>query len=93
MASKRVRVIVEGRVQGVFFRSYTQQMAQRLGLGGWVRNRPDSSVESVVEGEQGRVDQMIQWFYQGSPMSRVTGVKVTCEEPTNEFSEFEIRYH
>lgn len=93
MANKRVCVIVEGRVQGVFFRSYTQQMAQRLGLGGWVQNRPDRSVESVVEGEQGRVDQMIQWFYQGSPMSMVTGVKVTEEEPTGEFCEFEIHYH
>jgi acylphosphatase len=48
---KRAHVIVEGRVQGVFFRAYTSDEAKKLGLTGWVRNRPDGTVEALVEGD------------------------------------------
>ena len=50
---KRVHVIVEGRVQGVFFRAFTRDAAVNLGLSGWVRNRPNGSVEAIVEGSTG----------------------------------------
>jgi acylphosphatase len=58
LARKRIRAVVQGRVQGVFFRAYTQEEAQRLGLVGWVRNRPDGTVEAVAEGEAERIDQL-----------------------------------
>jgi acylphosphatase len=58
MDTKRVHVIVEGRVQGVFFRAFTRDEAVRLGLSGWVRNRPNGSVEAVVEGEKSAVGKM-----------------------------------
>lgn len=90
MDTRRAHVIVRGRVQGVFFRAYTQMEAQRLGLRGWVRNRPDGSVESLIEGEKEAVDQMLQWFHRGSPLSMVSGVTVTAEEPIGEHQDFAI---
>ena len=89
---KRAHVIVEGRVQGVFFRAYTSDEAKKLGLTGWVRNRPDGSVEAVVEGDTESIETMLHWFYQGSPGSRVTDVKVQKEDPVGDMSGFEIHY-
>ena len=91
--SRRIHVIIEGRVQGVFFRAYTRDEAVRLGLCGWVRNRPDGSVEALVEGEKYAVENMIQWFHQGSPHSNVTRVHVTEEAPVEDSSTFEIHYY
>ena len=78
MARKRMHAIVHGQVQGVFFRDYTRQQAEMLGLDGWVRNLPDGTVETVFEGEAGQLDAMCAWLETGSPMSRVT--RVVCEE-------------
>jgi len=90
---KRVHLRIEGLVQGVFFRANTREEAQRLGLNGWVRNMPDGSVEAVIEGEASRVDQMIQWCHEGPPMSKVSRVDVSMEEPQGESGGFSIRYH
>lgn len=92
MPLKRVHIIIEGRVQGVFFRDYTRTQARQLGLTGWVRNRPEGTVEAIVEGDASEVDWMINWFNQGSPMSKVTGVQVTEEEPVGENDSFEVHY-
>jgi acylphosphatase len=92
MAQKCVHVIVFGRVQGVFFRAYTKEEADKLGLIGWVRNQPDGSVEALVAGESEAVDRMLAWFRNGSPMSSVTKVTVTEEEPTEALRDFVIRY-
>lgn len=91
--TKRVRVRIEGLVQGVFFRAFTQEEAQKIGLSGWVRNLPDGSVEAAVEGESSKVDQMIEWCHKGSPSSQVTQVTVKEEEPQGESGDFIIRYH
>ena len=90
--TKRVHVIVAGRVQGVFFRAFTRDEAVRLGLFGWVRNRPDGSVEAIIEGEKTTVEKMLQWFYQGSPNSIVENVLATEEPPIGDSSTFEIHY-
>ena len=90
---KRVHVIVEGRVQGVFFRAYTSDEAKKLGLAGWVRNRPEGTVEAVVEGDAGAVDTMLRWFYKGSPGSKVTEVHVSEEPPVGDSTTFEIHYY
>ena len=92
-AVKRVHVIVEGRVQGVFFRAFTKDEAVRLGLSGWVRNRSDGSVEALVEGESTAVDKMLQWFHQGSPHSVVDRVSITEEPPVGDSGTFEIHYY
>ena len=91
--AKRIHVIVEGRVQGVFFRACTRDEAVRLGLSGWVRNRPNGSVEALVEGEKGAVNKMVQWFQQGSPHSIVEKVHLSEESPLGDFGTFEIHYY
>ncbi|MGV1100649.1 acylphosphatase [Thiovibrio sp. JS02] len=93
MARKRVVARVEGIVQGVYFRDYTQKEARSLGLSGWVRNRADGSVEAVLEGESEQVDKMLAWLETGSPMAQVE--KVTCSEehPLGDTAPFAIRYH
>lgn len=93
MAEKiRSRAIITGRVQGVFFRAETQRTARRFGVTGWVRNKPDGSVEAVFEGEVQAVEDTISWCRQGPPLSRVESVVVNPEECTGEFSSFSIRY-
>jgi acylphosphatase len=92
MEKVRGRVIVEGRVQGVFFRSHTQEMAYKLGVNGWVKNRRDGRVEAVFEGDKARVDQIIQWCHRGPSEARVTGVHLTWEDYTGEFDDFSIDY-
>jgi acylphosphatase len=92
MEKVRARVIIEGRVQGVFFRYRTQEMADQLDLKGWVKNRRDGRVEAVFEGDKDRVDQIIQWCHQGPPEARVTKVHLNWEEYAGEFEDFAINY-
>ncbi|MGZ4124347.1 MAG: acylphosphatase [Actinomycetota bacterium] len=77
----RVRVVVSGRVQGVFFRASCADQARRRGLGGWVRNLPDGRVEAVFEGEEPQVEAMIDWCSQGPPDARVHAVETEVQEP------------
>ncbi len=92
MALKRIHAVVEGRVQGVFFRAYTQEEATRLGLSGWVRNKLDGSVETIIEGEEQQVEDMANWLQQGSPHSQVTNIIITEESPTGLTGAFSIKY-
>jgi acylphosphatase len=87
----RRRVIVHGRVQGVFFRDTARRMAQSRGLGGWVRNATEGTVEAVFEGEVEAVDSMVRWCGQGPRGAVVERVEVTDEEPEG-LTEFRIRY-
>jgi len=91
MADKRLHVVVYGKVQGIYFRAYTQAEGNRLRLKGWVKNRADGAVEVAVEGEAEKVDQMLDWLKQGSPGSRVIKVDVKEERPVGE-TQFNIRY-
>jgi len=88
----RAHVLISGRVQGVFFRAYTQRAAQERELIGWVMNTPDGRVEAVLEGEKEKVEDMIRWCHQGSPHSRITEVSVDWEEYRGEFRDFSVRY-
>jgi len=76
---KRARVVVTGRVQGVFFRAACADAARRLGLGGHVRNLPDRRVEAAFEGSEAEVDTMVEWCRRGPEMARVDAVEVTSE--------------
>lgn len=88
----RAHVIIAGRVQGVFFRAETQRAAQKIGVCGWVRNRPDGSVEAVFEGLEKDVDQAVAWCRTGSPMSQVTDVQMRREAYTGDFDTFDVTY-
>jgi acylphosphatase len=77
----RRRVVVRGRVQGVFFRETTRRWAGQRGVSGWVRNEPDGSVEAVFEGEPEAVERMVELVREGPRGARVEGVDVVEEEP------------
>lgn len=80
----RVRLFVEGRVQGVNFRYSAYREAERLGVNGWARNLPDGTVEAVYEGPRDSVEQMIAWTRHGPEWARVTGMVVQDETPEGE---------
>jgi len=88
----RVRVVLSGLVQGVFFRHYTRKKAITYGLTGWVKNLPDGRVEAIFEGRESQVVMMVEWCRIGPPSARVTDVALFREEATGEFTDFEIRY-
>lgn len=77
----RARVVVRGRVQGVFFRDETQRRARSLGVAGWVANRPDGAVEAVFEDRREAVESMIRWCGQGPSGAMVDDVETTWEDP------------
>jgi acylphosphatase len=86
----RAHLLISGRVQGVSFRWYTLDLAERLGLTGWVRNRWDGRVEAVFEGPAQTVQQAVAWCHHGRPPARVDHVDVSYETPTGEFETFRI---
>ena len=88
----RAHVYVSGRVQGVFFRTETQDEAIRQGVTGWVRNLPDGRVEAVFEGEKDTVDRLVEFCKRGPPGARITDVAVIMENYAGEFRSFRIRY-
>lgn len=90
-AKKRARIIVTGRVQGVFFREETRRAATGLGVAGWVRNRRDGSVEAIAEGDPAAVDRLLDWCRSGPPLARVDGVDVVWQPYTGEFEAFDVR--
>lgn len=87
---KRTRVVVHGRVQGVFFRDSTAEEAEKRGVAGWVTNRNDGSVEAVFEGESDAVRAMVDFCRQGPSAADVERVEDTDEEPEG-LSAFEAR--
>lgn len=86
----RAHVLASGRVQGVFFRSETTNLAHRLGLAGWVRNLPDGRVEAVFEGEKESVEKAIDFCKRGPPGAYVKNLDVKWEEWRGEFRDFRV---
>jgi acylphosphatase len=86
----RVRVVVHGMVQGVFYRDTCRRSATSLGVAGWVRNRRDGTVEAAFEGTDARVEAMLDWCRAGPPLARVLKVESWRERPEGHTS-FEIR--
>ena len=84
MVFARVRVVVRGRVQGVFFRAEASAHARSLALAGWVKNRADGSVEAAFEGPQAAVESMLRWCERGPAGARVDAVDVTWEPPVGD---------
>ena len=80
----RAHLIIHGIVQGVSFRWHARQVAERLRLGGWVRNLPTGEVETVVEGPAAAVEEFVAWCGHGPPAARVDRVDATREPPRGE---------
>jgi len=78
---RRVRVVISGRVQGVFYRADCAERAAALALGGFVRNLSDGRVEAAFEGDPDAVARMIAWCREGPPLAAVDAVEVHDEPP------------
>ncbi len=89
-ARKTLRLVVRGRVQGVFFRDSMRREAQMRGVAGWVRNCSDGTVEAVVHGEPAAVDAMVRWAHHGPERAVVEGVDI--EPADGDYMDFEILY-
>lgn len=85
---KTLRLIIHGRVQGVFFRDSMRREAQRLSVAGWVRNRDDGTVEAIVHGPADAVEVLVQWAHRGPEHARVERVAVS--ESAGSHAGFEI---
>lgn len=86
----RVRIIITGVVQGVFFRRGIADLARRVGVRGYVRNLPDGRVEALAEGEKTGLDELIRFCHAGPPGARVLRVHVEWSDYTGEFHGFKI---
>jgi acylphosphatase len=83
-ARRRAHVIISGRVQGVGFRYAAMERARTRGVAGWVRNKPDGTVEAVFEGAPEGVDALVAWCWRGPSGARVDDVRVEREAPDDE---------
>jgi len=91
MSDVRCRVVISGRVQGVFFRDTCERVASGLGVRGWVRNRSDGTVEVAAEGSRDAVDALLDWCRQGPSRADVIGIEVH-DEPVAAERGFRVRY-
>jgi acylphosphatase len=89
---QRLHAIVHGRVQGVSFRYYTVEAAQRHHVTGWVRNLPDETVEVTAEGLRPNLDQFLAFLHHGPSGAYVTQVDVQWGRATGQFKEFRVTY-
>jgi len=88
----RAHVIVTGKVQGVFYRAETASKARQLNVTGWVRNLPDGRVEAIFEGQEMKVQKMIDFCRRGPPNAYVVDADVRRQEWKGEFDDFTVRY-
>jgi acylphosphatase len=86
----RRKIVVHGRVQGVWFRESARQRAEHLGVAGWVRNRRDGAVEAELEGDVESVEVLVSWFRHGPPGAHVERVELEELTPTGAVG-FEVR--
>ena len=78
---KALHFVVTGRVQGVWFRAWTEETARALGVTGWVRNRPDGRVEGRAEGDEASLSSFVERLHEGSPSAQVASVEVSEVAP------------
>jgi acylphosphatase len=88
----RVRLIIEGRVQGVWFRDSTRRQAGLFGVAGWVRNRPEGTVEVLAEGPERAVQKLVAWCRRGPSGARVDRIREEREPWQGEFESFDITF-
>ncbi len=92
MEIARLHIVIEGIVQGVFFRAGTIEESRKLGLTGWVKNSPDGRVESVFEGHIYKIEQIVEWCKKGPPGAVVRNVETNWEQVTGDYDTFTIKY-
>ncbi|MDI6816632.1 MAG: acylphosphatase [Actinomycetota bacterium] len=90
MTLGRAHIVIEGRVQGVYYRASLKEAAEGLGLKGWVRNLPGGEVEAAVEGEESAIDALVEWCWKGPPHAAVDNVTVEPGPLLGDFDTFLI---
>lgn len=88
---KHVKILLSGKVQGVYFRAHSKEQADNLGLVGYVKNTQDGKVYIEVEGEEANLNKFIAWCKTGSPQAEVTNVEMTEGDP-KDFNNFSIEH-
>lgn len=88
----RAHVFIKGKVQGVYFRQNLRIVSKRHKVNGWARNLKDGRVETVLEGEEMNISEVIEWCHAGSAEAKVDDVKVEYEPYKGEFSNFTVLY-
>ncbi len=86
-----VYCVVSGRVQGVYYRSSTEKVAQKIGITGWVRNMPNGDVEVTACGDEEQIQELVGWMRQGPSLAKVDSLVQESIE-LEEFPNFEVRY-
>ncbi|MBU0471714.1 MAG: acylphosphatase [Nanoarchaeota archaeon] len=89
---QRVHIIVNGHVQGVFFRHYTKKTAVSLGLKGYAKNKEDGTVEVVAEGPEDKLKELIAFCKKGPEAAEVSNIDIKFEKASNEFKDFSVRF-
>ena len=92
MDKRRVRILISGKVQGVFFRQALKVIAKKNNVFGWVKNLEDKRVEALLEGNTENINSIVEWARIGPAHSRVDSIVINDEEFKNEFSIFEVLY-
>ncbi|MDO8264834.1 MAG: acylphosphatase [Candidatus Parcubacteria bacterium] len=91
MQQTRLHIIIQGKVQGVFFRNTAKKIAEEMGMTGWVRNLPDGRLEAVLEGEKEKLKKMAEWTKKGPVLARVEKIEMIWEDYKGEFKDFKIK--
>jgi len=92
VSNQRIRIFVTGKVQSVFFRQTLKVMAKKNDVFGWVKNLKDGRVEAILEGDDEKVNRLIEWAHGGPANARVEDVEIRNEKFTGEFSKFDVLY-
>ena len=92
MNKARVHIFISGKVQGVFFRQALKVTSVKNSVYGSVRNLDDGRVEAILEGDENKISNVVEWCHTGPANSRVEHVEVKNEKPTGLFSSFDVLY-
>jgi acylphosphatase len=85
-----VRLLITGKVQGVFFRETARKVAEKLNIKGWIKNTPDEKVEAMITGDEQQVNDFIKWCKTGPDRAEVEEV-IVSDQPETFFKEFEVK--
>ena len=85
-------ILIKGKVQGVFFRRHTRQIAEALDIMGWVKNTGEGDVEIFAQGNEDAIEQLISWCKQGPPRADVKDVEIIDERPDISIKKFSVQH-
>jgi len=89
----RIHVFVSGRVQGIGYRDGVRRKAGKLGIFGWVKNLEDGRVEAIFEGEEGGIEEIVEWVKTGPFLAKVEKIDIVPENFSGEFKDFKIIFN